>query len=190
MICLHGLGSNKASFFETVAALTPRAHRPRDRPARLRRLGRSPPGRRYNAPWFAEAVLGYMDAMAIDRAHLVGNSMGGRIALEVASRRPGSGRVAELSWRRRWPSAGAASSRRSCGCCVRSSRRSPTRCAAPGPRTSSGVCSRDPERLDPAAADVAVEEFCRIYRSRAARVAFFAAARNIYLDEPYGEDGF
>jgi pimeloyl-ACP methyl ester carboxylesterase len=48
----------------------------------------------------------------------------------------------------------------------------------------------DPERLDPAAADVAVEEFVRLYRSRAARVAFFAAARNIYLDEPHGEDGF
>ena len=47
-----------------------------------------------------------------------------------------------------------------------------------------------PERLDPAAADIAVDEFCRIYRSRAARVAFFAAARNIYLDEPHGEEGF
>ena len=43
----------------------------------------------YDAPWFADAVLGYMDAMAIDRAHLVGNSMGGRVAIEVAlSRRP------------------------------------------------------------------------------------------------------
>ena len=48
----------------------------------------------------------------------------------------------------------------------------------------------DPERLDPAAAEIAVDEFCRSYRSRAARVAFFAAARRIYLDEPYGEDGF
>ena len=35
-----------------------------------------------------------------------------------------------------------------------------------------------------------MEEFCRSYRSRAARVAFFAAARNIYLDEPHGEAGF
>jgi pimeloyl-ACP methyl ester carboxylesterase len=48
----------------------------------------------------------------------------------------------------------------------------------------------DPEALDPAAADVAVDEFCQLYRSRSARVAFFAAARNIYLDEPHGEDGF
>ena len=47
-----------------------------------------------------------------------------------------------------------------------------------------------PERLDPAAADVVADEFCRAYRSRAARVAFFAAARNIYLDSPWGENGF
>src|SRR5206468_9599145 len=47
-----------------------------------------------------------------------------------------------------------------------------------------------PERLDPAAADIAADEFCRTYRSRSARIAFFAAARNIYLDAPYGERGF
>src|SRR5581483_4501343 len=47
-----------------------------------------------------------------------------------------------------------------------------------------------PERLDPAIADVVADEFCRTYRSRAARVAFYAAARNIYLDAPWGERGF
>jgi pimeloyl-ACP methyl ester carboxylesterase len=46
-----------------------------------------------------------------------------------------------------------------------------------------------PERLDPAAADVAADEFCRTYRSRSARIAFFAAARNIYLEAPDGERG-
>jgi pimeloyl-ACP methyl ester carboxylesterase len=46
-----------------------------------------------------------------------------------------------------------------------------------------------PERLDPATADIAADEFCRTYRSRSARVAFFAAARNIYLDSPDGERG-
>jgi pimeloyl-ACP methyl ester carboxylesterase len=47
-----------------------------------------------------------------------------------------------------------------------------------------------PERLDPSAADIAADEFLRTYRSRSARVAFFAAARNIYLDEAHGEEGF
>ena len=44
--------------------------------------------------------------------------------------------------------------------------------------------------LDPAIADVVADEFCRTYRSRAARVAFFAALRNIYLDAPWGARGF
>jgi pimeloyl-ACP methyl ester carboxylesterase len=47
-----------------------------------------------------------------------------------------------------------------------------------------------PERLDPAVADVVADEFCRTYRSRAGRVAFYASARNIYLDRPWGENGF
>jgi pimeloyl-ACP methyl ester carboxylesterase len=47
-----------------------------------------------------------------------------------------------------------------------------------------------PERLHPSAADVAVEEFLRTYRTRAARIAFHASARHIYLEEPFGENGF
>src|SRR5215208_6963781 len=87
VICLHGLGSNKASFFQTVSALTP------DHTVHAIDLpgfgGSSKPARgAYDAAYFGRAVLGYMDAMGIDRAHLVGNSMGGRIALEVALGEP------------------------------------------------------------------------------------------------------
>ena len=35
-----------------------------------------------------------------------------------------------------------------------------------------------------------VDEFLRAYLTRRGRAAFYAAARNIYLDEPYGENGF
>jgi len=35
-----------------------------------------------------------------------------------------------------------------------------------------------------------VDEFLRAYLSRSGRAAFYAAARNIYLDEPHGENGF
>ena len=38
MLLLHGLGATKSSFFDTAAALSRRYTRPRDRPARLRRL--------------------------------------------------------------------------------------------------------------------------------------------------------
>jgi pimeloyl-ACP methyl ester carboxylesterase len=47
-----------------------------------------------------------------------------------------------------------------------------------------------PERIHPSAADVAVQEFLRTYRSHHARVAFHAAARHIYLEEPKGPTGF
>src|SRR3954447_20368455 len=88
VICLHGLGSNKASFFQTVSALTP------DHTVHAIDLpgfgGSSKPARApYDAGYFARAVTGYMDAAGLARAHLVGNSMGGRIALEVAMEEPG-----------------------------------------------------------------------------------------------------
>jgi pimeloyl-ACP methyl ester carboxylesterase len=188
VICLHGLGSNKASFFETVAALTPdRTVHALDLPG----FGSSakPARAPYDAPWFAEAVRGYMDAMAIERAHLIGNSMGGRIAIEVALQAPE--RVATLgllapalAFRRR---------RRALVPLVRLLR--PELALIPHALGASRVREQfwslfaRPERLDPAAADIAADEFLRAYRSRAGRIAFFAAARNIYLDEPHGAEG-
>jgi pimeloyl-ACP methyl ester carboxylesterase len=47
-----------------------------------------------------------------------------------------------------------------------------------------------PERIHPSAADVAVEQFLRTYRSVNSRVAFHASARHIYLEEPIGPKGF
>lgn len=187
VICLHGLGSNKSSFFETVAALAgDHTVHALDLPG----FGASakPARAPYDAPWFAAAVLAYMDAAGIEPAHLIGNSMGGRIAIEVAFEAPE--RVTSLSLL----TPALAFRRRQLAPLVRLLR--PELAAIPHPLREAVV--RDqfwdlfarPERLDPAAADVAVDEFCRIYRSRAARVAFFAAARNIYLDEPHGEAGF
>ena len=49
-------------------------------------------------------------------------------------------------------------------------------------------------RLVPAAnggwAAAGVDEFLRAYLTPRGRAAFYAAARNIYLDEPHGENGF
>lgn len=188
VVCLHGLGSNKASFFETVAALTPdHTVHALDLPG----FGSSakPARAAYDAPWFAAAVRGYLDAMAIERAHVVGNSMGGRIALELALEAPE--RVASLSL---LAPALAFRRRRELVPLVRLIR--PELAAIPHPLRAARVREQvwslfaRPERLDPIVADVAADEFCRTYRSRAARIAFFAAARNIYLDEPHGERGF
>ena len=37
----------------------------------------------YDAPYFARSVTGLMDALEIDSAHIVGNSLGGRVAIEM-----------------------------------------------------------------------------------------------------------
>jgi pimeloyl-ACP methyl ester carboxylesterase len=187
VICLHGLGSNKTSFFETIAALTP------DHTVHAIDLpgfgSSSKPARgAYNAPYFARSVLDYMDAMSIERAHLVGNSMGGRVAIELALTEPGRAETLNLlapvlAFRRR----------RELVPLVKLIR--PELAAIPHPLGASRVREQfwnlfaRPERLDPAAADIAADEFCRTYRSRSARIAFFAAARNIYLDAPNGERG-
>ena len=187
VICVHGLGSNKASFFGTVSALAPEhAVHAIDLPGFG---GSSKPARgAYDAPYFARAVLGYLDSMGIDRAHMVGNSMGGRIVLEVALADPDRALTVSLL-----SPALAFRKRRELVPLVKLAR--PELAAIPHPMRAArvrayfwGLFAR-PERLDPAAADVAADEFCRTYRSRAARIAFFAALRNIYLDAPHGERG-
>jgi pimeloyl-ACP methyl ester carboxylesterase len=130
-----------------------------------------------------------LDEAGVERAHLVGNSLGGRVAIEVGLRDPG--RVQSLSllcpsmaWRRR----------RTFVPIVRLLR--PEWAAIP--HSFGGGLVRQqfwsmfsrPERIHPSAADVAVEEFLRTYRSVNARVAFHAAARHIYLEEPNGSRGF
>jgi pimeloyl-ACP methyl ester carboxylesterase len=188
VILIHGLGSNKTSFFETVSALTPRyTVHAIDLPG----FGSSSKPLRapYDAAWFARAVCRFMDAQEINRAHFVGNSLGGRVAIEVGLQTPD--RVQSLSllcpsmaWRRR----------RHFVPLVRLLR--PELAAIP--HTFGDALVRQqfwsmfsrPERIHPSAADVAVEEFLRTYGSVNARVAFHASARHIYLEEPQGPDGF
>jgi pimeloyl-ACP methyl ester carboxylesterase len=187
VICLHGLGGNKTSFYETVAALAPE-HRVHaiDLPG----FGSSskPTLAAFDAAYFARAAIRFMDAMEIPRAHLVGNSMGGRVAIEVALAAPE--RISSLSL---LAPALAFRRRREFVPLVRLLR--PELAAIPHPLVGDQVRQRfwsmfaRPERLDPSVADVACDEFLRTYRSRAARVAFYAALRNIYLDPPYGERG-
>ncbi len=72
-----------------------RPHGPRDRPAGLRLVVEARPRRPTTRPTSPSAVRGLMDALGIERAHLVGNSMGGRVALELALATPE--RVSSLS---------------------------------------------------------------------------------------------
>jgi pimeloyl-ACP methyl ester carboxylesterase len=188
VVLIHGLGAAKSSFFDCAALLADAGHRVHalDLPG----FGGSskPPTAPYSAPWFAESVLAVLDALDIDCAHVVGNSMGGRVALEIALRRPERVRsVAALC-------PAVAFVKRDFHPLVRLLR--PEFGLLPH-KLRRGIVERqlwslfsDPDALDPSVADVVVDEFQRIYGSPGARVAFYASARNIYLDRPFGAGGF
>ncbi len=91
VVLLHGLGATKVSFLPTLDGL---ADHYEVHALDLPGCGRSgkpvPTGRRYSMPWFAEVVHGYLVANELRAVHVIGNSMGARIALELALNRPRS----------------------------------------------------------------------------------------------------
>lgn len=188
VVLIHGLGAAKTSFFNTVAALSKQGYRVHavDLPG----FGSSskPVAGRYDAGWFAEAIVDLLDALNIERAHLVGNSLGGRVAIEVALRAPQ--RVGALGLL----APAVAFVRRDMLPLVRVLRPElgllPHRFTRGMVSGQIGAMLADPDAMDPAEADIAVDEFQRIYASASARLAFLRSARNIYLDRPYGHGGF
>lgn len=88
VLAVHGLGASKVSLLPVVAGLAGAGHRvlALDLPG----FGASDPvdDARYTQHAFAEAVLATLDAAGIDRAMLVGNSLGGRVVVELALAEP------------------------------------------------------------------------------------------------------
>ncbi len=184
VLAIHGLGGTKGSFLPTLAALSDRF---RVIAVDLPGFGDSdkPIGAAYDARFFAGAMVDLLDALELDRVDLIGNSLGGRVALELALRAPERvGRMAllapSLAWRRprRWAPA--------------------LRLVRPelglvqlAPRA---VVQTVVRRLIPGADEgwtaAGVDEFLRAYLTPAGRAAFYAAARQIYLEAPHGTDGF
>src|SRR6201990_2692381 len=82
LLLIPGLGATRASFSDTAAALS---RHYRVHAIDLPGFGGSskPLIAPYGPDFAAKAVIGMMDALDIERAHLVGNSMGGRVAIEV-----------------------------------------------------------------------------------------------------------
>jgi pimeloyl-ACP methyl ester carboxylesterase len=184
VILIHGLGATKGSFLPTVAAL---AGSFRVVSLDLPGFGDSvkPVGAAYHPPFFARAVVHLMDALEMPSAHLVGNSMGGRVALELGLRHAARVRrlallAPSLAWRRERPWAPL----------VRLL------------RPELGLVQLAPRwlveaivhRVIPVAGSnwvqAGVDEFLRAYLTPRGRAAFYAAARQIYLEEPGGSKGF
>jgi pimeloyl-ACP methyl ester carboxylesterase len=187
VLLIHGLGGTRASLFETAADLSPsyRVHA-----IDLPGFGSSskPATGAYNARWFSDIVLGLLDELGISRAHIVGNSMGGRVAIEMALQAPE--RVGALGLL----CPGVAFVRRGFHPIVRLLR--PELGLLPHTFHRSLISAQfwtmfhDRDRIDPDVANLMVEEFRRIYASRGARYAFLSSARNIYLEPPFGRHGF
>jgi pimeloyl-ACP methyl ester carboxylesterase len=184
LLCLHGLGGTKASFLPTVAAL---ADRYRVVAMDFPGFGDSdkPIGAPYDSEWFARSAFDTLDALGVDSAHVVGNSMGGRVAIEAGLLDRSRVRsLALLSPALAW---------------LRDRRWAPVvRLLRPElgllQVTPRSVTDRIVRMLVPGGNDgwaaAGVDEFLRAYLTPRGRAAFYAAARNIYLDEPHGDDGF
>jgi len=184
IVCVHGLGGTKASFLPTVNAL---ADDFRVVAIDLPGFGESdkPIGAPYDAAWFARSMFAAMDALGIEHAHVAGNSMGGRVAIEaglMAGDRTGGLMLLSpaLAWLRPRPWAP-----------IVRALRPELGLIQPAPRP---VVEAMVRRLVPAGnggwTAAGIDEFLRAYLTRSGRAAFYAAARNIYLDEPHGENGF
>jgi pimeloyl-ACP methyl ester carboxylesterase len=185
VVMLHGLGGTKASFMPTVAALAPAGFR--TIAVDLPGFGDSdkPVPAAYDAAFFARWTVALLDALELERAHVLGHSMGGRVALEVGMRHPDrcltlSLLTPSMAWRgeRRWASA------------LRLVRPE-LGLLQPTPRpVVEGFVRRMIRGGDSRWVTAGVDEFLRSFLTPRGRVAFYAAARQIYLEDGAGKDGF
>ena len=183
VLLLHGLGATKASFLPTLDALAPS----------YRAIGVDLPGfgdsakplfGAYDPPFFAEAMTALLDALELDSAHVVGNSMGGRVALELGLSHADRVRrlvllAPSMSWLKARPFAPYL-------------RLIPTQLGIfqPTPRALvETIVKQFIPGSDTEWTAAGIDEFMRSYLTPLGRAAFYAAARNIYLEEPRGPNG-
>jgi pimeloyl-ACP methyl ester carboxylesterase len=187
VVLLHGLGATSASFLPTIWDLAADHHvYSLDLPG----FGESTkPLRPLHAAFFAKSVVAFLDALGLDRVHLVGNSMGGRAALEVALRSPERvDRLVLLAPSLAWLRFRMATH------LVKFLR--PEMAFVPIPVLHRMVLSglhgmfAQPERIPKAAMNGAADEFLRVFATPRGRIAFFHAAREIYLEDAHGRRGF
>jgi pimeloyl-ACP methyl ester carboxylesterase len=187
IVLLHGLGATNASLLPCLADLA-KDHRvlAPDLPG----FGQTAaPSASYTPAWFAAWVEAFQHQVGARRAVLLGNSLGGRVALEAGLTHSRSVRGLVLltpspAFRRlrQWVPA------------IRLLR--PELASLPFPVNHRLVVEAvrammsDPDRLPKPWYDAAADEAVRVFRSRAHRVAFFAVARQIFVEDAWGRNGF
>lgn len=177
VVMIHGLGGTKASFLPTVVALAQAGYHAIaiDQPG----FGDSdkPLFAPYDAPFMARAATLFLDARGIDSAHFVGNSLGGRVALELGLAHPERTRrlallACSLAWKRRPAWARYLSFARPELGLIQ---------PAPRPVVERIVRTSIPNG-DAGWAAAGIDEFVRSYCTPRGRAAFYAAARHILLE--------
>ena len=187
VILIHGLGATNASMLPLIPDLA-RDHRviAPDFPG----FGASAAPRwQYRPSDLATWIRAFADNIGARRPSLVGNSLGGRVAIEVGLEAPAS--VDKLVLLCPSP---AFRRFRELAPLVRAL--PPDAVVPPMVLPHRAVVAivrtffADPDRLPRPWYDSAADEFVRVMKGYKHRRAFFAAARQIYLEPPYGEDGF
>ena len=178
VVMIHGLGGTKASFLPTVVALASAGYHAIaiDQPG----FGDSqkPLFAPYDAAYMARAAIAFLDARGIESAHFVGNSLGGRVTLELGLAHPERARklallACSLAWKRRpgWarylpllrPELGL---------------------IQPAPRALvEEIVRRSIPGGTSGWAAAGIDEFVRSYCTPRGRAAFYAAARHIFLEQ-------
>lgn len=187
ILLLHGLGATNASLLPCLSDLS-RDHRvlAPDLPG----FGQSAaPAASYTPAWYAAWVEAFQHAVGARRAVVLGNSLGGRVALEAGLTHPHSVRGLVLltpspAFRRLRQLVPAVRLMRPelAHLPVRLNHRLVV-------ESIRGMFS-DPDRLSTAWYDAAADECVRVFRSRAHRVSFFSVARQIFLEDAHGRNGF
>jgi pimeloyl-ACP methyl ester carboxylesterase len=181
VLLLHGLGGTKVTWFPILTAL---AERYRLIVPDLPGHGESEKPRvEYSPRFYAHVIRRLMDEVGVDRAAVLGNSLGGRVALELALRSPN--RVTTLAlldpsmpglrWRyilgfgRVLPSELGAF---------------PFLLRERWMQVAIRRLFAHPERLSPENYAAGASEFIRVYRSADARMAFFSSLAQIMGERP------
>ncbi len=187
VVLVHGLGATNASMLPLIPPLSTgfRVLAP-DLPGH----GASVHGRdTYAASFLGGWLLSFLEQTCDRPAALVGNSLGGRTALEAGLLSPTAVRALVLLC-----PAVAFRKLRQLVPFVRLVRPelAAMPVAIPRPMATAGLRElfAEPSRLPDAWYDAAVDEFLRVMKRPAGRVAFFSALRQIYLERAFGSNGF